>query len=213
MYKPILEEEVFEDLTDRQRGILQFVGEYAEESGYPPTIREIGRRFGISSTKGVKLHLDALEKKGYLRRAGRGARAISVRTHPPPPIRLLPVVGRVAAGVPVLAEENIEGWVALDSSLAKKEGSFLLRVMGDSMIEEGILDGDFVLVRPQKVAENGEVVVAMVEGEATVKRFHLREDRVELLPAKQGMRPIVVPVDSGEVRILGKVVGVLRTKV
>lgn len=213
MFKPLIEEEVFEDLTERQKGILQFVGEYTEESGYPPTIREIGRKFSISSTKGVKLHLDALEKKGYLRRAGRGARAISVRTHSPPPTRLVPLVGRVAAGEPLLAEENIEGWMALDSSLAGKEQCFLLRVRGDSMVEDGILDGDLVLVRPQQIAQNGETVVVMVEDEATVKRFRRRGRSIELLPANQAMKPIVVPADSAEIRILGKVVGVVRTKV
>lgn len=209
MFSPIIEEEVFKDLTERQKEILQFVGEYIEESGYPPTIREIGRRFGISSTKGVKVHLDALEKKGYLKRAGRGARALRVASYPPSSVRSLPILERIVAGFPLVSEENIESWVVLDSSLASREDCFLLRVRGRSMVEAGILDGDCVLVLPQEAAENGDIVVALVEDEATVRRYYRRGNKVELLPANKEIESLLVLADS--VRLVGKVIGVLRT--
>lgn len=198
--------------TEKQASILKFISRYAETSGYPPTIREIAESFGLASTKGVKAQLDALERKGLLRRRGRGARALEVvgarkRSN----ARAVPVLGRVPAGPPTLAIEEMEGEFLLDSSLVSGEGCFLLHISGESMIEESILDGDYALVKPQPVAENGDIVVAMIDGEATLKRFHRDGEKIVLEPANRSMKPLVVQKGGGrEMSIVGKVIAVLR---
>ncbi|MFQ6090735.1 MAG: transcriptional repressor LexA, partial [Candidatus Bipolaricaulia bacterium] len=197
-------------LTERQHQILQFIVKAIEERGLPPTIREIGERFGITSTWGVRRHLHALERKGFIRRREGQARGIELVIDR---VRKLfygphhiPLVGRVAAGEPILAVENIEGFISLEE-LFPEEGDFALRIQGDSMRDAGILHGDIVVVRQQPAADIGEVVVALVnEEEATVKELAQIEGELYLKPANPRYQPI--PAKSAE--IVGKVVGVIR---
>jgi repressor LexA len=199
-------------LTDRQRAILDFIVATIHTRGFPPTLREIGQAFEIRSTKGVNDHLEALERKGRIRRQKDLSRAIEVVGMPAredADSEAVPVLGRIAAGAPILAAENIETSYRLDRGLLHGERNFLLRVQGDSMIEAHICDGDYVLVRPQDSADVGNIVVALVEDEATVKYLERDGKRIRLQPANPAVRPIVV--GPGEpLRILGKVVGVLR---
>ncbi len=208
-------------LTDRQKDILNFIEEYRGENGYPPTLREIGKRFEISSTFGVKRHLEALVKKGYIAVESNASRGISfLRNEFEPTVNSslrsenhfskIPIVGRVAAGTPILAIENIEGSLVVDPSFLKKsENYFALKVRGDSMIEAGIFDGDFVIVSSRKEAFNGEIIVAMVDGEVTVKIYEKKFGQVNLIPRNINYQPI--PVDSNsDFSILGKVSGVIR---
>jgi len=218
-----------EPLTDRQEKILAFIKKSIQEQGYPPTIREIGEHFGIRSTNGVNDHLKALE--GYLLRGELKSRALSVIDGGRSPARLLrmsrrelsavgegkvvqvPVVGKVAAGEPILAQENITDHVRIDSVLLGDSGRkvFALRVSGDSMIGDGILDGDYIFVRKQLQAGPGEIVVAMIEDEATVKRFYPEGDRVRFQPSNPRLKPIYVSRDDfRETQIIGVVVGVYR---
>lgn len=196
-----------QSLTDRQAQILQFITGYLADHGFPPTQREIMRQFKIKSTRGVARHLEALEKKGHLSRPHRGARALEVHGSP----RGFPLVGKVAAGRPILAVENIEGRIDLNRSLARWKDAFLLKVKGDSMVQAGILEGDYLLVNPQPNAEAGEIVVALLNGEATVKRFEKKGDRILLHSANPAYRPIEVTRQSGDFRIIGKAVAVIRS--
>ena len=196
-------------LTKRQEAILRFIIESIRDYGYPPTIAEIGEEFGITSTNGVNDHLVALEKKGYIERSSK-ARGIHVTAKGATGLyqndaAMIPLLGHIAAGQPVLAEENIEHYVPVASALAQ-HGAFCLDVHGDSMIEDGILDGDTVVVDPTLSPRRGDVVVAVVEDEATVKHYHPRGRQVELRPANSEMDPITVPADS--LHIQGVVVGV-----
>lgn len=200
-------------LTDRQKEILDFICQFREECGYPPTLREIGKKFGISSTFGVKRHLDALVKKGYLNIEGSLSRGISVLNNKREDenlFRKIPVVGRVAAGSPILAVENIEGSIVVDPTLMKKnEDCFALKIKGDSMINAGIFEGDIVIVSPKKEAFNGEIIVAMIDDEATVKKFEKKNNKIRLLPENNNYAPIEVE-DTKEFAIIGKVIGVVR---
>ncbi len=195
-------------LNERARKILAFIQRFTREKGYPPTIREIGEAFGISSTNGVRYYLTLLEKGGHLKRSGRISRGIG----PTGPLgtRAIPILGRVAAGRPVLAEENHEGALEPNEMFGDPAGLFALKVRGDSMIEAGILAGDYVVVRHQERANPGDIVVALVGEEATVKYYRPRADSVELVPANPKYEPIVVAEES-EFRILGTVRGVIRT--
>jgi repressor LexA len=200
-------------LTDRQRRILDFINASMDERGYPPTLREIGRHMGIRSTNGVNDHLVALERKGYLTRDELKSRALRSVSYDGAELEV-PILGHVAAGRPMLAEENVVDRVTIDRHLlGTLRGSevFGLVVSGDSMIEDGIRDGDYLFVRKQSTAERGQIVVVMVDGEATCKRIYPEGDRIRLQPANSGMRPIYV--ESSEFRavdVLGKVVGVYR---
>lgn len=206
-----------EDLPPRQKQLLDFVAAYQDQRGIPPTLREIGEAMGIKSTNGVSDHLKALLKKGYLERVGeaRTSRGVRIAQRAIGGFReaatvAVPVVGRVAAGAPILAEENWAGTLHLDSKLMPHDAAaFALVVSGSSMIEDGILDGDYVFVRRQKEARDGETVVAMVDGEATVKRFYRERGRIRLQPANSELQPIYVD-GSHDVEILGVVVGVYR---
>lgn len=205
------------ELAPRQRALLDFVASYQDTRGFPPTIREIGEALGIKSTNGVSDHIKALVKKGYLERGGdpRSSRSIRVAGAARGGFRdeatvAVPLVGRVAAGQPILAQENYDRTFHIDSAMMPSTGqTFALTVSGTSMIEEGILDGDVVFVKQQSTARNGELVVAMFEGDATVKRFFKEKDRFRLQPANKDMEPIFVPAEEG-VEILGTVVGVYR---
>lgn len=198
-------------VTDRQQAILDFIVGTIRARGFPPSLREIGTSFGIRSTKGVNDHLEALEKKGKIRRHGNLSRGIEIvdSSRLEDEAESIPVLGRIAAGVPLLASENLEGSFRLDRELLHGPENFLLRVQGSSMIDAHICNGDYVLVRPQETAVNGEIVVAMVDDEATVKHFFREADGVRLQPANPTMGPIFVPQET-PLRILGKVVGVLR---
>ncbi len=198
-------------LTDAQKRVLDFVRQFASRQGYPPTIREIMRRFRLASPRGVQKHLERLVDKGYLHKAPRSARGLDVvgRTSGGA-TRLVPLVGRVRAGEPHPAEENVEDRIALDRSLARWDNAFLLRVEGDSMIGAHIAEGDLALVRPQPNAQNGDIVVALVGDEATVKRFHKAGGAITLRPENPRHRPIAVKAGGPEVRIVGKVVAIIR---
>lgn len=228
-------------LTRRQQDVLRFIQSQIHQLGYPPTIREIGKELGLRSTNGVNDHLKALERKGYISREDNKSRSLRllVRLEDEPHTQIddaahegvvislpsmhaseedmleIPLLGRVAAGVPILAEEQAEATVRVSSFFVGRGSShqkvFALRVVGESMIEDGIYDGDFLFVRKQPVANTGEIVVAMIEGEATVKRFFPEGDRIRFQPANAQMAPIFVNRhEFRQTDILGIVVGVYR---
>ncbi len=195
-------------LNDRAREILSYIRSFQQEHGLPPTIREIGHAFGISSTNGVRYYLTMLDKAGYLKRRGKVSRGSSLLSTPRRPG--IPLVGRVAAGRPILAEESIEEMLEPGEMFGDPSGLFALRVRGDSMVDAGILESDYVVVRQRDHADPGQIVVALVGDEATVKYYRPRADCIELVPANAKYAPL--RVESGEsFRILGLVVGVLRT--
>ncbi len=199
-------------LTKKQHNFLLFLTKYIRENGYPPTIREMVYHLKLASTNSVKKYLDILERKGYIKRIPNSPRAIEVCAETPEnQAKLIPVVGRVRAGAPHLAVEDITGHLAIDASVARWDNTFFLRVEGDSMIDAHIQDGDFVLVKSQQTAENGDIVVAVINDEATVKRFFRRGNRIYLEPANSTMKPIIIREDQAhEMMIAGKVVTVLR---
>ncbi len=201
------------ELTINQRRTLQFIHESLQDKGYPPTVREINQAVGLSGPCSVKKVLDSLERKGHIRRRARHSRAIEL-TEPllrRADIVRTPLVGRVRAGQPTPAVEDIEDYYDLDTNLCRCENPFLLRVQGDSMQDAHITDQDLVLVRPQDTAENGDIVVALIEDEATVKRFFRERDRIVLKPENSSMSPIVISeADGVSVTIAGKVTAVLR---
>jgi repressor LexA len=202
-----------EILTLTQEKVLNFLKSYLREKGFPPTLREIASQFGLRGPKAPQKTLQILEKKGYIRRVPGRSRTIEMLIPPSAPkgqILSLPIVGRVRAGEPILAVENIEGFINLDRSLASSDDVFLLRVQGDSMIDAHIRDGDFALVKPQPNAENGEIVVALIEDEATIKRIFKKRDLIRLEPANPTMEPIIVRKGEKKVSIVGKVVGIFR---
>jgi len=202
-----------EGLTGRQREVLEYLKQFFREKGFPPTLREIASHLGVKGPRGPQKTLNILERKGYLRRVPGGSRAIEILGSP---LTLrsqaisVPIIGRVRAGEPILAIENVEGHITLDRSFVTSEDVFLLRVQGDSMIEAHIQDGDFVLVKPQSNAENGEIVVALIEDEATVKRIFKKRDLIRLEPANPAMEPIVVKKGEKKVAVVGKVIGIFR---
>jgi repressor LexA len=205
-------------LTERQRQIMDFLTEYVDGHGYPPTVREIGDAIGLASPSTVHAHLANLERAGLLRRDPTKPRALELMHRPSaaPPRRLddapaLPLVGEIAAGGPLLAQENIEEYMRVPEPLSRSGEEFLLRVKGDSMVGVGILDGDFVVVERRQDARNGDIVVALAgddesSEEATVKRFFREDGRIRLQPENDALEPIY----AGHVQILGKVIGVFR---
>jgi len=201
------------ELTRRQEEVLEFLKDFVMERGFPPTLREIASHLKVNGPRGPQKALRILERKGYLRRISGGSRALEIAGVSPAEARKVlsvPVVGRVRAGEPILAVENVEGYIRLDRSLLSSENVFLLRVQGDSMVEAHIQDGDFALVKPQPSAENGEIVVALIEDEATIKRIFKKRDLIRLEPANPAMEPIVVRKGEKRVKIVGKVVGIFR---
>jgi repressor LexA len=221
-------------LTDRQQAILDFITQSIEERGYPPTLREIGEHFGIRSTNGVNDHLRALEKKGHLQREDLKSRALRPTSGPSSAsasaaralgagrdprladVVEIPIVGRVAAGLPLLAVENVQDTVHVDKFfIGQTREVFALRVKGESMIEDGIFDGDYIFVKKQLQASRGDIVVAMISGpsgdEATVKRYYPEGDSIRFQPANAAMQPIIVrKKDFRSVNLIGVVVGVYR---
>jgi repressor LexA len=209
-------------LTKRQKQVLDFIQEEMIRNGYPPTVREIGEALGLSSSATVHTHLATLEAKGYLKRDGAKSRSLTLTAIPTEEqldcgaisddlLRRstisLPLVGHVAAGSPILAEQNIEQTFTLPKEIVGDTSSFLLRVKGDSMIEAGIFSGDYVVVREQSTAANGDIVVALIDEEATVKTFYREKDSIRLQPENSSMEPIF----SRDVVILGKVVALFRS--
>jgi repressor LexA len=202
--------DLVKDLTKRQKEIFDFIGTYLSKHGYPPTVREIGKAVGLHSSSTVHAHLSKLESLGVLKRDPSKPRALEVmvqRAKKAVRPTGLPLVGQVAAGSPILAEENIEDYLEVPDVVGGEEGDYILRVRGESMKDAGILEGDFVVVRPTERASDSEIVVALVgDEEATVKRFFREKDQVRLQPENKSMKPI----RSRDVRVLGRVVGVFR---
>jgi repressor LexA len=198
------------ELTDKQRTILEYIEEQISRRGHCPTIREIGRQFKITSTNGVRTHLTALIRKGYIKKEQYVSRGLELVRPLVAPSGRLPLVGSVPAGKPIDAIENIEGEIAVDTSFLPKGESFSLRVVGMSMKNAGILDGDIVMVKKQAAAQKGDIVVAILNGEATVKRYIPEGTQIRLQPENDAFEPIIVKKGSGEFRIVGKVVGLLR---
>ncbi len=198
------------DLTKRQKEIFDFIGKYAAKTGYPPTVREIGKAVGLHSSSTVHAHLANLEKIGLLKRDPSKPRAIELLFDKAKktirPESGLPLVGQVAAGAPILAEENIEEYLEIPDVIGGEEGDYILQVRGESMVKAGILGGDYVVIRPADDASDGEIVVALIGEEATVKRFFREKDHIRLQPENDEMDPIL----TDEARVLGKVVGVFR---
>jgi repressor LexA len=197
------------DLTKRQREIFDYIRRYLRKYGYPPTVREIGKALGLHSPSTVHAHLAKLEQIGLLRRDPSKPRAIELMVGRARKVLSgpgVPVVGHVAAGEPILAEENIEDYYEVPSVIGGEGGDYILRVRGDSMKDAGILEGDFVVVRPADEARNGEIVVALIGDEATVKRFYRERNTIRLQPENKGHKPI----RSRDAKLLGKVVGVFR---
>ncbi|HOQ09432.1 MAG TPA: transcriptional repressor LexA [Syntrophomonadaceae bacterium] len=197
-------------LTERQQQILDYIRQRIKTSGYPPSVREIGEAVGLRSSSTVHSYLVQLEEMGLIRKDPTKPRAIiPVDLGEPEPLSQalsLPLVGSVAAGTPILAEQNIETYLSVPSEMVGYGTHFLLQVKGDSMIEAGILDGDYLIVRQQSQANNGDIVVAMVEDEATVKRIYFHSDHIELRPENSSMEPFRVT----DVQIVGKVTGLMR---
>jgi repressor LexA len=205
------------ELPKRQRQVLDFIERFLAGHGYPPTLREIGAALEIRSTNAVNDHLLALERKGLISRDRSRSRGIILQGKQPPPeadepLPEVPLLGRIAAGLPLLAEENVERMLRVDRMFARrKEKLFALRVVGQSMIEDGILDGDILLVKAQNVAEQGAIVVARVDSEATVKRYYREEGRVRLQPANRNMEPIILSEEEGrDPSIQGVVIALFR---
>jgi repressor LexA len=208
-------------LTDRQEEILAFLKQFTLDSGYPPTLREIGRHFQISSTFGVKRHLEALVKKGFINIESNASRGISmIRKNSDDFVEenwsddsvfvKIPVLGRVAAGLPINAVENLEGSLVVDPSFLKKsENAFALRVRGDSMINAGINDKDLVIVSPNEQAKNGDIIVALINDEATVKKFEFINNKIRLIAENKAYQPIEVK-SQDDFKVVGKVKGVVR---
>lgn len=203
----------YEDLSEIQVKILQYIKKEISTKGYPPSVREMCKATGLNSTSSVHSHLTTLEKKGYIRKDNNKMRAIEVVDIDNPYVDLpkqevtyLPVLGNVAAGSPLLAVENVEDLLPISIDFIGNKESYVLRIKGDSMIEAGILEGDYVIVNKQNVAKNGDIVVALIDDSATVKRFYKEKDHIRLQPENSSMEPIIVK----EVIILGIVKGIVR---
>ncbi len=192
-------------LTARQEQVLGFIREFTHANGYPPTVREIGSELELSSPSTVHVHLGNLERLGFIRRDPTKPRALEL-VDEPRPLRPLPLIGQVAAGTPILAEQNIEDFIEVPALLRRSDDDFLLRVEGDSMIDAGIHNDDLIVIHRQATADNGEIVVALVGDEATTKRFFREAGHIRLQPANDLYEPIILD----QVELVGKVVGVLR---
>ena len=197
-------------LTTRQQQVYDFLAGYIADQGYPPTLQEIAGHLQVSGNLGVLRHLQVLERKGLINRSPGSSRSIVLADRSRSESLDLPLVGTVQAGLPQLAEEQIETYLAVDSSLVKGKDSFLLRVRGESMIDAHIMPGDLVVVRPQSSAENGEIVVALIDDEATLKRFYREGEEIRLKPENSRMKSLIYRERDAEVQIIGKVTGLCR---
>lgn len=199
-------------LTKRQQLILQFVQDYVQREGYPPSIREIGAHFAIGSLRGVTVHLDALAKKGYITRTNtpRSIKVVHPEMQTNNRVLMLPLLGSIAAGTPIHAQEDIEDTIPVPSEMVRNvDNPFLLRVKGDSMINDGILPRDLVVIKPQPHASQNELVAVLINDEATVKRWHQDSKGIQLMPANPSYDPIPIREDDNA-RVIGKVVGLIR---
>lgn len=206
---------MIDQLTDKQKKALAFIQAEIRAKGRPPTLREIGSHIGVTSTNGVRYLLDTLVRKGYLSRSPMLSRGIELtsRSGMMPATdntREIPIIGRVAAGIPLLAHENLEGHIRVDRSMAPSDETFALRVRGDSMKDAGILEGDVIFAKPQSTADSGDIVVALLGDEATVKFYKPQSERICLEPANRYYSPIVVEKGTPGFRILGRVIGLMR---
>jgi repressor LexA len=199
---------LMDNLTPRQKQVLEFITDYVARNEYPPTFRDIARHLGISGNAAVLGHLEQLERKGYIRREPGSSRGIIVNRPKQREVVAVPIVGTVRAGMPETAYEDIEGYYPLER-MQLKGGAFFLRVRGDSMVNDAIVEGDLALIRPQETAKNGDIVVAMIDGEATLKRFYRERDRIRLQPRNPNMDPIIIPAGE-QVVIVGKVIRIVR---
>jgi repressor LexA len=202
-------ENAMQQLTKRQQQVLELISRHIEQHGFPPSHRELASLLGVSSPRGILKHIRALEKKGHLERQSGSPRGISL-TNRPVSAAMIPIVGSVRAGHPEEAIEDIQGYGAVDPAWTRGSDCFFLQVRGDSMIEAGIRDGDLALVRCQSTAENGEIVVALVNGEATLKRFFIEAERIRLQPANADMHPIIIERGQAETVIAGKLLKIIR---
>lgn len=199
-----------QELTFRQQEVLDFVCRFRDEHGCPPSLREISEQIGTKGTATAKLHLEALERKGYITRRREGSRGIALKHAGGTPVSI-PLVGAVRAGHPETAVEEMQGYISVDPAWLKGEGNFLLRVKGDSMIEAGIFDGDLALIAPQPIAENGQIVVALIDGEATLKRFFIDDTCIRLIPENRHMQPIVIRKGEAEAVVVGRLLKTIRS--
>lgn len=197
-----------EPLTERQQQVLDFITTYLDNHGCPPTLREISGYINTKGTVTAIRHLDELERKGYVTRREGSSRSITVTGRGA--TIAVPIIGRIKAGQPSLAFEDTEGYINLDMNWVHDKGCFFLRVEGDSMIDAHILDGDLVLIRPQRTADNGEIVVAMIDGEATLKRFYRDNGHIRLQPENTSMKPIIINAGDAETVIIGKLIKSIR---
>jgi repressor LexA len=194
--------------TARQQAVLEFIKKHIIKKGFPPTVREIAGHFGFASPLSAQLHINALIKKGYLKKMPFKQRTLEIAGLKAAEDTKVPLLGRVRAGAPILASEDIEDYIRIDKNLFKAEGGFALRVTGDSMIDAGIYEGDIALIAPHVEAVNRDIVVALMGEEATIKRFFLKNGTVRLVPENKEMKQITLK--AGDVKIIGKVVGILR---
>lgn len=202
---------MFTRLTAKQQRVFDFIRKHVLENGYPPTVREIAAGLKLSGPNSAKKFLDILQRKGVIRRRPGISRGIELREDTRhTTVRLVPIVGTIRAGEPLLAVEHIEGTIAVDGSFARSDGMFFLRVQGDSMIDAHIQDGDLALIRPQNRVEQGEIAAVLVGEEATIKYVFRERNALRLQPANAAMEPILVPAGSRDVRIIGKLVGIYR---
>ncbi|MEW6110094.1 MAG: transcriptional repressor LexA [Nitrospirota bacterium] len=197
-----------EHLTERQKEVLEFIREYIEKEGISPTVREIAAHFGFASPLSAQLHINALSKKGYLTKAPFKTRNLKIIGLDKTSGRSIPLLGTVRAGKPVIALEEIDSYLTVDKNIFRNKDAFALRVTGDSMIEDGIFEGDIVLIKPEKDPINGSIAVVLINDEVTIKRFYKEKDRIRLVPANSSLQPATVsPLDA---YIIGKVIGVIR---
>ncbi len=200
-----------EKLTEKQARVFNFIVKYKEESGYPPTVREITQNLGLSGPNSAKKFLDILERKGWIKKTARSSRAIEILNEAKKVLPyMVPVVGNIQAGIPILAIENIEENIALDPSLAGDKDTFFLKVRGNSMIDAHIMDGDLAMIRPQSTVEQGEIAAVLIGEEATIKYFFKEEEFIRLQPANPDMEPILIREDKEHVKIIGKITGLVR---
>ncbi len=194
--------------TARQQAVLEFIRNFIIRKGFPPTVREVAGHFGFASPLSAQLHINALVRKGLLRKSPFKRRTLEISGLKPADDKGLPLLGRIRAGTPILASEDIEDYIRIDKNLFKAEDGFALRVTGDSMIEAGIFENDIVIVQRRQTVENGEIGVVLIGDEATVKRVFLKSERVVLKPENKSMQPATYRTD--EVNILGRVIGIIR---
>lgn len=196
-----------QELTEKQQNIYTFLETHIAENNCPPTIREISERIGLKGTATVIQHLEALERKGYIQRR-EGSRGITLMNRTGSVS--VPIIGTIRAGVPELATEDILGFCQIDAGWLKGKGNFILKVKGDSMRDAGIFSGDYAIIRPQQTADNGEIVVALIDGEATLKRFFRESDCIRLQPENSSMKPIIIREGEAEAVIAGKLLKTIR---